>query len=59
MVDDFVGLLRVNGMNGGQKAAQQCRDREGPGNKAKSELIQHERSPDTTRKEYHLTVAAE
>jgi hypothetical protein len=59
VIKNFVGLLRGDGVNSSQKAEKQGRGREGPGNKAKSDLVQHERSPDTAQKEYHLTVAAQ
>jgi hypothetical protein len=44
-------LLRGDGTNGGHKAAEQSRGREGPGKKAKSALHGHGKAPGTTGEE--------
>jgi hypothetical protein len=51
VVKDFVRLLCGDGTNGGHKAAEQSRGREGPGNKAKRALHGHGKAPGTTGEE--------
>jgi hypothetical protein len=50
-VKNFVRLLRGEGTNGGQKAAEQSRGREGPDCKAKRALQVHGEAPGTTGEE--------